>query len=219
MNIAIGSDHAGFEYKERLKLALMELGHDVTDFGTESEEPIDYPQIVFPLAEAVAAEDFERGIVVGGSGNGEAIAANRIHGVRCATCWNVKSAVYSRKHNNANMLAIGQRLLEFETVTEIVEAWLLTHFEGGRHLRRVQMLDRDFTRNGGERHPLPHRANMRDHASWVCNSCGEEFTIQIDLSAGHDQQLIDECPVCSHENEIVISIDQQGNVGLSGLSD
>ena len=114
------------------------------------------------------------------------------------------------------MLAIGQRLLEFDSVLEIVEAWLSTHFEGGRHIRRIQMLDRDFTREDRtERHSLPHRANLRDHAAWVCNSCGEEFTIPIDLSAGEEQQLIDECPVCSHENEILIAIDGNGNVSLS----
>ncbi|MEO8071603.1 MAG: RpiB/LacA/LacB family sugar-phosphate isomerase [Acidobacteriota bacterium] len=141
MNIAIGSDHAGFLYKERLKTELSALGHAVTDFGTDSEEPVDYPLFVRPVAEAVAAGDFERGIVLGGSGNGEAIVANRVPGVRCSLCWNVESALLAREHNDANVLSIGGRLIADADLMPIVMTWLTTPFEGGRHVRRLAMID------------------------------------------------------------------------------
>ena len=143
MKISIGSDHAGFQYKERIKTFLEGLGHTVTDFGTHSEASTDYPLYIRPVAEAVARGECERGIVLGGSGNGEAMAANRVKGVRCALCWNVESAVLGRKHNNANVLSIGQRMMTIETALEIVRIWLDTPFEGGRHQRRIEMLDAD----------------------------------------------------------------------------
>jgi len=143
MKIAIGSDHAGFQYKEKIKIFLQNLGHDVKDFGTYSEEPTDYPLFIRPVAEAVARGEFERGIVLGGSGNGEAMAANRVKGVRCALCWNAESAMLGRKHNNANVLSIGERMMSIETALEIVRIWLDTPFEGGRHQKRIEMLDSD----------------------------------------------------------------------------
>ncbi len=142
MKIAIGSDHAGFRYKECLKEHLHALGHEVTDFGTDSTEPMDYPVVVRPLAEAVAAGRFERGIVLGGSGNGEAMTANRVSGVRCAVCWNVESARLARLHNDANMIALGERLIPEGELLHIVGVWLATPFEGGRHTRRIELIDR-----------------------------------------------------------------------------
>ena len=141
MKIAIGSDHAGFRYKEKIKQFLAELGHEVTDFGTDSEEPVDYPLFIRPVALSVANGEVERGIVLGGSGNGEAMAANRVKGVRCALCWNSESARLARQHNDANMLSLGQRMLTEETALRIVRVWLDTPFEGGRHVRRIQLLD------------------------------------------------------------------------------
>ena len=141
MKIAIGSDHAGFQYKERIIVFLGSLGHDVTDLGAYSEEPVDYPLFIRPVAEAVARGDFERGVVLGGSGNGEAIVANRIRGIRCAFCWNIESARLGRQHNNANIISIGQRMVDLETALEIVRIWLATPFEGGRHLRRIELID------------------------------------------------------------------------------
>lgn len=141
MKIGIGSDHAGFRYKESIKALLQELGHEVRDFGTDSEATVDYPVFIRPVAEAVAAGECERGIVLGGSGNGEAIAANRVRGVRCALCWNTESARLGRMHNDANVLSIGQRMMSEETALEIVRIWLETPFEGGRHVARIQMLD------------------------------------------------------------------------------
>lgn len=141
MNIAIGSDHAGFRYKERIKQFLGELGHEVTDFGTHSEDPVDYPLFIRPVAEAVARGEHERGIVLGGSGNGEAMAANRIRTIRCALCWNTESARLARQHNDANMISLGQRMISEEDALEIVRVWLETDFEGGRHVRRIQELD------------------------------------------------------------------------------
>jgi len=141
MKIGIGSDHAGFEYKERIKLLLRELGHDVRDFGTHSTEPVDYPVYIRPVAEAVAKRELERGIVLGGSGNGEAMVANRIRGVRCALCWNLETARLGREHNDANVLSLGQRMITVDLALEIVRIWLATPFAGGRHLQRIQEMD------------------------------------------------------------------------------
>src|SRR3989441_11884809 len=141
MKIAIGSDHAGFKYKEKIKQFLKESGHDVVDFGTDSEAPVDYPLFIRPVALAVTNGEVERGVVLGGSGNGEAMAANRVKGARCALCWNVESARLARQHNDANMLSLSQRLLPEEVALAIVRVWLDTPFEGGRHLGRIQLLD------------------------------------------------------------------------------
>jgi ribose 5-phosphate isomerase B len=141
MKIALGSDHAGFRYKEKIEKLLISLGHDVTDFGTHSEETTDYPLFIRPVAEAVARGEVERGVVLGGSGNGEAMMANRIRGVRCALCWNVESARLGREHNDANVISIGQRMVSEDTALEIVRTWLETPFEGGRHEKRIRMLD------------------------------------------------------------------------------
>lgn len=141
MKIAIGSDHAGFQYKEKIAELLRGLGHDVKDFGTYSAEPCDYPTFIRPVAESVGPGEFERGIVLGGSGNGEAIVANRVRGVRCALCWNLESAKLGRQHNNANMISIGERMVSLELALEIVQVWLSTPFEGGRHQRRIDLID------------------------------------------------------------------------------
>jgi ribose 5-phosphate isomerase B len=141
MHIAIGSDHAGFRYKERIRGLLTDWGHTVTDFGTFSPETVDYPVVIRPVAEAIARGEFERGIVLGGSGNGEAIVANRVRGVRCTLCWNVESARYARLHNDANVLALGERLVPAQEVVPILQVWLTTPFEGGRHVRRIQQID------------------------------------------------------------------------------
>jgi len=141
MKIAIGADHAGFRYKERLRRELTALGHELTDFGTDSDAPVDYPLVIRPVAEAVAAGRFERGIVLGGSGNGEAIVANRVRGVRCTLCWNVESARLARQHNDANVLSLGERLIAEDELLPIVTTWLDTPFEGGRHVRRIALID------------------------------------------------------------------------------
>ncbi len=141
MRIAIGSDHAGFRYKEMFKARLTQLGHEVKDFGTDSEQPVDYPLYCRPVAEAVARGDVERGIVLGGSGNGEAMVANRVRGVRAALCWNVESAALGRHHNNANVLSVGERMVSEELAIEILETWLETPFDGGRHQRRIDEID------------------------------------------------------------------------------
>ncbi len=141
MKIAIGSDHAGFRYKEAIKTFLTNLGHDVVDEGTDSEAPVDYPRFIRPVAEAVAAAEVERGVVLGGSGNGEAMTANRVRGVRCALCWNEESARLGRQHNNANVISLGQRMMSEEMALRLVQIWLDTPFEGGRHLTRILELD------------------------------------------------------------------------------
>jgi ribose 5-phosphate isomerase B len=142
MKIAIGSDHAGFRYKEKIREQLGSLGHELKDFGTHSDEPVDYPLVIRPVAEAVAAGRFERGIILGGSGNGEAIVANRVRGVRCTVCWNVESARLARQHNDANVLSLGERLIVEAELLPIVTTWLTTAFEGGRHARRIALIDR-----------------------------------------------------------------------------
>jgi ribose 5-phosphate isomerase B len=141
LKIAISSDHAGFEYKEKIKIVLAGLGHDVSDFGTYSAEPVDYPLFIRPAAEAVARGECERGIVLGGSGNGEAIVANKVHGVRCALCWNLQTARLAREHNDSNVLSLGQRMIPEELALEIVKVWLVTPFAGGRHARRVALIE------------------------------------------------------------------------------
>jgi ribose 5-phosphate isomerase B len=141
MKIGIGSDHAGFRYKESIKHYLAAQGHEVIDFGTESEAPVDYPLFIRPVALAVTRSEVDRGIVLGGSGNGEAMCANRVSGVRCALCWNLESARLARQHNDANMISLGQRLLTEAEALGIVGVWLNTPFAGGRHIRRIQMLD------------------------------------------------------------------------------
>jgi ribose 5-phosphate isomerase B len=117
------------------------MGHEMMDFGTESEEPVDYPDFIRPAAEAVARGSCERGIVLGGSGNGEAMAANRVRGIRCAVCWSEESARLARAHNDANMLALGERLVTADEARAIVDVWLTVEFEGGRHARRIAKLD------------------------------------------------------------------------------
>ncbi|HEX2250944.1 MAG TPA: ribose 5-phosphate isomerase B [Gemmatimonadales bacterium] len=141
MKIAIGADHAGYRYKERIKGHLTTLGHDVTDFGTHSTEPVDYPLVIRPVAEGIAAGKFERGIILGGSGNGEAIVANRVAGIRCTVCWSLDSARLARQHNDSNLLSLGERLIEEAELLPIVTTWLTTAFEGGRHARRIAMID------------------------------------------------------------------------------
>jgi ribose 5-phosphate isomerase B len=111
------------------------------DFGTHSEEPVDYPDFVRPAAEAVARGDCDLGIIFGGSGNGEAMAANRIKGVRCAVCWNVETARFAKAHNDANMISLGQRVIPEREVLAIITAWLDSNFEGGRHIDRIKKLD------------------------------------------------------------------------------
>ena len=143
MKIAVASDHAGFAYKERIKAHLVNAGHEVKDFGTYSEQPCDYPTFVRPAAEAVAAGEFDRGIVLGGTGNGEAITANRVRGVRCGLCWDLRSARLARAHNDANVLSLGQRMVAIEVALEIVDVFLATPFDGGRHEARIRAIDGD----------------------------------------------------------------------------
>jgi len=142
MRIAVASDHAGYAYKQRIARLLRELGHEVVDFGTDSELPVDYPDFIRPAAVAVANGDCERAVVFGGSGNGEAIAANRIRGVRCAVCWNEESARLARAHNDANVISLGQRMLSEADAERAVRVWLSMPFEGGRHVARIEKLDR-----------------------------------------------------------------------------
>jgi ribose 5-phosphate isomerase B len=142
MKIAIGSDHAGYTYRLAIIEHLQGLGHDVRDFGTFSSASTDYPLWIIPTAEAVARGEAERGIVLGGSGNGEAIAANKVKGIRCSLCWSEETARLGRQHNNANVLSIGERMIPLDLALKIVDIWLATEFEGGRHENRVAELAR-----------------------------------------------------------------------------
>jgi ribose 5-phosphate isomerase B len=145
--IAIGSDHAGFAYKEQIVAFLRSKGLEVADMGTGSETPVDYPLLVKPVAEAVARGDYPAGIVLGGSGNGEAIVANKVKGIRCALCWSVETARLAKEHNDANMISIGQRTISLEAALVVVDNWLTAEFQGGRHARRVQEItEMDSTR-------------------------------------------------------------------------
>ncbi len=140
MRIAIGADHAGYSLKEELKSVVKELGHEVEDLGTHSEEPADYPPICAGVGAAVAGGGADRGIVLGGSGQGEQIAANKVNGVRAALCNDLYTARLSREHNDANVLAIGARIVATGLADEILALWLDTPFEGGRHEARLAQI-------------------------------------------------------------------------------
>jgi len=140
MRIAIGSDHAGFDLKQHLIGTLKQLGHDVNDRGTHSMEPVDYPPICAEVAHLVAIGHADRGIVIGGSGQGEQIAANKVNGVRAALCNDLYTARMSRSHNDANVMAIGGRIVAGGLADEILTLWLSTPFDGGRHQRRVDQI-------------------------------------------------------------------------------
>jgi len=142
MRIALASDHAGFRYKQLTADFLRDRGHEVVDFGAASTDPLDYPDTVRPAALAVAEGRCDRGIVFGGSGNGEAMAANRVRGVRCAVVWSEETARLARAHNDANMISIGERLLSASQTLAFIGIWLETPFEGGRHQIRIDKLDR-----------------------------------------------------------------------------
>ena len=142
MRIALGCDHAGFPLKEDLKGFLKEEGHDVLDFGTDSTEPVDYPAFCAAAARAVAAGEADRGIVMGGSGQGEQIVANKVHGIRAALCHDLFLAELSRRHNDANVLGMGARVIAPTYAQEIVRVWLDTPFEGGRHVARLEQIGR-----------------------------------------------------------------------------
>lgn len=140
--IAIGADHAGFQLKEALKIHLLAKGYDVKDYGTTSEEAVDYPDYIRPVAESVAKGENELAIVLGGSGNGEAIVANKVRGIRCGVCWNEESARLTKEHNNANIIAIGGRMVTVEEGQRIVDTWLDAQFQGGRHQRRIDKIEK-----------------------------------------------------------------------------
>jgi ribose 5-phosphate isomerase B len=140
MKISLGSDHAGFHYKQAIAEMLRSQGHEVIDCGTHSADSTDYPLWCIPAAEKVANGEADKGIVFGGSGNGEAIAANKVKGVRCAIAWSDDTARLGSEHNNANVLSIGERMVSLETAKRLVDIWLSTPFEGGRHLKRIEEL-------------------------------------------------------------------------------
>lgn len=140
MRVAMGSDHAGYALKEELRRFLLEEGHEVLDLGTDSEEPVDYPDFCAAAARAVAEGRADRGILLGGSGQGEQIAANKVRGVRAALCNDPHLAELSRRHNDANVLTLGGRIVAVALARQIVQVWLEAPFDGGRHARRVQQI-------------------------------------------------------------------------------
>jgi ribose 5-phosphate isomerase B len=141
LRIALASDHAGFRHKIVLADWMASQGFQVVDFGTDSEDPVDYPDFIRPAAEAVMSGKCDVGVVLGGSGNGEAMAANRMKGIRCAVCWSEETARLAKVHNDANMISIGQRMVTEQEAVAIVSAWLGAQFEGGRHIPRIRKLD------------------------------------------------------------------------------
>ncbi|WP_186757377.1 ribose 5-phosphate isomerase B [Echinicola salinicaeni] len=138
--IAIGGDHAGFDYKQKLVQYLKEAGLEVKDFGPFTDASVDYPDYVHPLCDAIEGGEFEKGIVVCGSGNGVAITANKHQGIRAAICWNKDLAELSRQHNDANVISIPARFVPYELAQDMVETFLNTDFEGGRHANRVNKI-------------------------------------------------------------------------------
>jgi ribose 5-phosphate isomerase B len=145
MKIALGSDHAGFIYKEKVKAMLLADGHEVKDCGTYSDARVDYPLYIRPAAQAVASGECERGIVFGGSGNGEAMVANKVKGVRCAYVWNSQTAELGRRHNDANVISIGERMISEYIALELVRIFLTTPFDGGRHVERIKEIEPGYS--------------------------------------------------------------------------
>lgn len=141
MKIAIGADHAGYPLKQHLVQTLEKMGHEVIDLGTDSEEAVDYPPICAAVGRQVTGGEADRGIVLGGSGQGEQIAANKVRGVRAALCNDLYTARLSRSHNDANVLSMGGRIVAFGLADEILDLWLNTEFEGGRHQRRIDQIE------------------------------------------------------------------------------
>lgn len=141
MKIVIGCDHAGFPLKEEVKQKLLNEGHEIIDVGCNSTESVDYPIYGRAVGEAVANGEAERGIAICGSGIGISIACNKVKGIRCALCTSVEMAEMCRRHNNANVIAMGARMIEKELAFQMVDTWLTTEFEGGKHLRRINMLE------------------------------------------------------------------------------
>jgi len=141
MRLAVGGDHAGFEYKTKLLLELSEQGHTVKDFGPYSDDPVDYPDFVHPVAEAVERGDYELAIMICGSANGVAMTANKHQKIRAAICWNNDLAALARQHNNANVICLPGRFISYETASELVKTFLTSEFEGGRHDRRVNKIN------------------------------------------------------------------------------
>ena len=145
--IALGTDHAGFNLKEIIKAHLAAKGYPLADFGTDSNDPVDYPDYIRPAAESVSKGICDLGIVFGGSGNGEAMVANKVKGIRCGLCWNEKSARLTKEHNNANIIAIGARMVSKEKGIQIVDTWLNAKYQGGRHERRIKKIENTITPN------------------------------------------------------------------------
>lgn len=137
MIIAVCSDHGGYELKQKLIPFIEEMGHEVKDLGCYSEKSVDYPDFAFPMAEAVAAGEYERGVAICGTGIGVSICCNKVKGIRCALCGDVLSAELTRRHNDSNVLAMGGRIIGVETAKAITKVWLETGFEGGRHMNRI----------------------------------------------------------------------------------
>lgn len=142
MRIVLGGDHAGVLLKAEIARMLLDLGHEVRDLGTHTAEPVDYPDYCIPVAEAVSRGEAERGLIFGGTGNGEAMAANKVLGIRCAVVHDVTTARLARFHNDANMIALGARIVGSEVAKEIVRTFLTTPFEGGRHIPRIEKISK-----------------------------------------------------------------------------
>ena len=140
--IALGTDHAGFKLKEKIKEFLHDNGYQINDFGAFNDISSDYPDFCRPAAESVARGQSDLGIVLGGSGNGEAIVANKVKGVRCGLCWNIESARLAKEHNNANMISLGARMVSDSKAIEIVRTWLDAEFQGGRHIQRIDKIEK-----------------------------------------------------------------------------
>jgi ribose 5-phosphate isomerase B len=142
IKIALGTDHAGYKLKEVIKAHLGTRGFEIIDFGTDSEQVVDYPDFCRPAAESVAKGDCRFGLVFGGSGNGESMVANKVAGIRCGLCWNVESARLTKEHNDANMIAVGGRMVSAAEGIKIVDAWLNAEFQGGRHQVRIDKIEK-----------------------------------------------------------------------------
>lgn len=221
MRVVIAADPAGQEYLDQLRFRMEELGWEVYDLSEHGVAAHDWPAAVQSVGALVSMQKADRGIVVGPTGNGEALVVNRMPAIRCSVCWDSRSARAARQELDANVLALGRELISVQRALRIVETWLQRSFRPPTH-HEPERLDRRLPdrialghANGRGRHLSPFLIKQ----TYICEHCREEFAFELDLLNGANQELIEECPVCGQENRILIEIDAEGAIHAWGDPD
>jgi ribose 5-phosphate isomerase B len=221
MRVVMAADPAGQEYLEQLRAVIEEHGWEVCDLSAEGLPSDDWPTVVLSVGSLVVSGQADRGIVIGPTGNGEALVINRMPEIRCTVCWDSRSARVARQELDANVLALSRELVPAARARRIVATWLQrsfrpsTHHEPERFERRLPDLIVLGNSNGRGRHLSP----FLDEPTYICEHCREEFAFQLELLDGATQELIEECPICGQENRILVEIDAQGAIRTSGDPD